>query len=266
VTARQARRPSRARGLLRRTPVHILACLVAASLFSACAPFTTADESAMASGPVTPVPVDVEGVPAVDACAHGCTLSFASGPDWPSFAGGADVGGVRGPSVGPARPVCVSLQVPDNCPAATNGTLIYGYGQGGWAAGAAFPRALWVWRGDVEREARADLQVAIFERTFTVGARPTGSIQIGADDYASVFVNDVPVGAIGSVADVHLAGRAQNASTTFDLTRALRPGRNTITVVAQNGPSSYAGGCGGQPCTYAQNPAGVVFAGTLSWR
>ena len=41
----------------------------------------------------------------------------------------------------------------------------------------------------------------------------------------------------------------------------LKPGDNTVTVVGQNGPASYAA-CSG-PCDYARNPAGVVFAGEL---
>ncbi|HEY2513941.1 MAG TPA: hypothetical protein VGI39_23905 [Polyangiaceae bacterium] len=217
--------------------------------------------------PANPGPTRAPSVP-TERPARARSLSFASGEDWPSFAGGAgaDLGDARGASLGPATNVCVSPQFPSNCPAATPGALVYTNGGEGWRAAIALPQAHWIWRGDVALTAPGDLQVAVFERTFTVGAHPTGSIQVAADDVAAVFVNDTRVGAIGSVTDIGMAVQAQNVGARFDLTPALRPGPNKITIVAQNGPSSYAGGCYGHPCTYAQNPAGVVFAGALSWR
>ena len=218
--------------------------------------------------PPTEVPPSKAPAPAHPAERPGPTrsLSFASGEEWPSFqprtAGSLDDFPT---SLGPAKNVCVSPQFPRNCPSTTKGAVVYTLGGAGWGAGLDSPKARWIWRGDVTPESPADLQSARFERTFTVGAHPTGSIQIAADDFASVLVNETPVGTIGSVTDIRMAGQAQNVGARFDLTPALRPGLNTITIVAQNGPSAYAGGCDGQPCPYARNPAGVVFAGTLSW-
>lgn len=199
-------------------------------------------------------------------CAGRCVLTFASGPDWASFAGESapDAGDAHGASLGPARVVCAGPQSPVHCPTTASGVLVYGDIQGAWGAGSSMPQAFWIWRGDVTPSAPADLQIGVFEQTFVLGAQPAGTLQIGADDSAAVFVNDVAVGTVGSVTNISIAGRDQNTATTFDLTSALRAGSNKITVVGQNGPSQYAG-CS-SPCTYAQNPAGVVFAGTLSWQ
>jgi len=80
-------------------------------------------------------------------------------------------------------------------------------------------------------------------------------------------VNGTAVGSVGSITDITPAGNAQNMLETFDLTPALQTGSNKITVVGQNGPSSFlSGACGAAGCSYAQNPAGVDFAGTLSSR
>jgi hypothetical protein len=110
----------------------------------------------------------------------------------------------------------------------------------------------------------ADLQWVVFQRTFVVGQAPSGSIQVGADDFVEVFVNGVFAGAVGSVTDINAAVIAQDTGRTLDLTPVLQVGANTIAVAGQNGPASYAG-CSGA-CTYASNPAGVVFAGTLWWQ
>jgi hypothetical protein len=119
----------------------------------------------------------------------------------------------------------------------------------------------WIWRGDVQATAPAAFQTAIFEKTFTLGARPTGVIRVAVDDFARVFVNGVAVGATGSVDYVGEASRAQSSLAEMDLTPALHAGENTITVAARNGPFN----CDSAACTYVQNPAGVVFAGTLRW-
>ncbi len=44
------------------------------------------------------------------------------------------------------------------------------------------------------------------------------------------------------------------------LTPALRSGDDTIVIVGQNGPYDCS-----PPCPYSQNPAGVVFEGTIRW-
>ena len=96
-----------------------------------------------------------------------------------------------------------------------------------------------------------------------MGLGPTGTIAIAADDKARVLVNGTDVDGIGSVSDVTLAGMANARLTTIDISGALHAGTNTITISAQNGPSSFAG-CP-TSCTYSMNPAGVVFGGTFSY-
>jgi hypothetical protein len=191
-------------------------------------------------------------------------VTFASAPDWDSFAGVATPdGGVSatpGQALGPAREVCLDANDPAPCPA---GALVYEIAAVGWEGGSGLPSARWIWRGDVALAQPADLQRSTFEKTFVLCGSPTGSIQVAADDFAAVFVNGVAVGTVGSVTDVMAASYGQNTAQPIDLTPALHAGPNVITVAAQNGPASFAGGCGGVGCTYAQNPAGVVFAGTL---
>ena len=193
-----------------------------------------------------------------------CTLAFESGPDWSSYSGVSSTSGALsdalGLSLGPAIDVCVNAAVPSNCP---SGALIYDRvrTRAGWLGGASIPGACWIWRADATPEARAPLEVSVFEKTFTLGALPTGTIQISVDDFAEVFVNHSAVGSVGSIFYVTSAWRAQNTLTAMDLTPALRPGENTITIAAQNGP--YA--CDSSDCSYAQDPAGVVFAGTFNW-
>lgn len=91
-----------------------------------------------------------------------------------------------------------------------------------------------------------------------------GSISIAADDFAAVWVNGVEVASIGSISET-LDPPPFSMLHTFDLTSYLKPGHNVIVVEAQNGPAWFAGGCDGT-CSYAQNPAGVVFGGVLAVR
>jgi hypothetical protein len=171
-------------------------------------------------------------------------LTFASGPAWPSYAG--DLQGTDGGSIGGPALVCVNASTPPTCPP---GALLYGpSGTGGWSAMLSLaPSAQWIWRGDVSLGAPADLQYAVFEKHFVLGANPTGSIQVAADDFVEVRVNGTTVGTNGSTTDVNLAAQAQATPATFDLGPFLRAGDNTITVVGQN-------------------PAGVLFGGTLGCR
>src|SRR5262249_34100596 len=150
------------------------------------------------------------------ACVGTCALDIHSGPTWPSFAGAdyADAGATHGASLGPATEVCETPLLPTNCPA---GALVYRQQQaaGGWTAGAGDPEALWTWRPAVALTAPADLQYAVFEQTFDLGAQPTGTIHIGADDYAAVYVNGIAIGSTGSVTDVSSAAGGQNTGATF---------------------------------------------------
>ena len=194
--------------------------------------------------------------------AGSCVLSFLSGPDWACSSGTVTATSVTlGPSLGLAVDVCLNSGDPANCP---TGAFLYDYptsGAGSWVGGQTFPQAYWIWRPDVALTATAPSQVAIFRKNFVVGPNATGSLQIAADDFAAVFVNGVAVGSIGSVTDGSLAVTAHSGPTTIDLTSALQPGTNAVVVAAENGPY----GCSSTPCTYAQDPAAVVFQGTLRW-
>jgi len=184
------------------------------------------------------------------------TLTFVSGADWPSFDG--DLTGSDGGAFGNAKTVCVSPGVPPNCPP---GSVVYRDAGSGWTATVTVPGAVWVWRGDVAANGLSDSQFAVFEKTFTLGTHPSGSIQIAADDFVQVRVNGAVVGSAGSTSDAGAAFLAQTTATTLDLGPYLEIGTNTVTVIAQNGPQSYAG-CP-TPCTFRDNTAGVLFGGTL---
>jgi hypothetical protein len=197
---------------------------------------------------------------AVASCDGVCSTAFASGPDWASFPG--DLQGADGGSLGPASIVCLSASVPADCPP---GAVVYTSGGSGWSMDtSAIPGARWIWRADVSPSGPADLQFAVFQKTFVLGASPAGTIQMAADDFVEARVNGITAGATGSVTDVGAASLGHSMLTSVDLGPYLREGLNTITVVAQNGPPSFAG-CAGA-CTYAQNPAGVIFGGTLVYR
>jgi hypothetical protein len=209
----------------------------------------------------SPPPDGGSGGPTADAgpplptCTGTCMVSFASSSDWAVY----DDDPATNPNahnLGAAQPVCLNAASPANCPV---GAVNYGFGSG-WAN---VPGALWVWGPGVSPDAPADLKRFVFVHKFNLGRAPGGSMGISVDDFAEVRVNDASAGMIGSVTMISLAGQANSTVTTFDLTPLLVPGENIISIAAQNGPASYAG-CPG-PCTYGMNPAGVAFAGTLSY-
>ncbi len=213
------------------------------------------------------LPVDAGGDSPVDAapsCLPGtCVVSFASGPDWLSYAGTVSSTGSTyslSQLLGTAIDVCLNVSDPPSCPGSA---FLYGYGTSpaAWTGGQTIAGAQWIWRPDVALTSVAPLQVAIFEKTFVVGANATGSVRVAADDFAAVFVNDIAIGALGSTSDVNVAGPAHTTSTQFNLTPALQTGANRIVIAAQNGPF----GCSSSPCPYSEDPAAVVFGGTLNY-
>ncbi len=201
----------------------------------------------------------VDAGPDLPSCSGTCVLPFTSSSEWSVY----DQDPFNNPSaqrLGVAQPVCIAPAVPSNCPA---GSVVYGNGSG-WAADTStIPGALWVWGPGVSTTALADLKRFVFVHTFTLGTAPSGTLKIAADDAAEVRVNGSLAGATGSVTSVAVASAAASSLAMFDLTALLVPGANTISIGAQNGPTSFAG-CAA-PCTYASNPAGVVFGGTLSY-
>ena len=189
-----------------------------------------------------------------------CTVAFGSDGTWPAYDGDPTVMPAAR-NLGFAQPVCLNATSPPSCP---GGALLYGVVGAGWSFSlTSIPGARWIWSPGIAANDLSDLRKVYFSRSFSLGLAPAGQISIGADDAARVVVNGTDVGGVGSVSDISLASMANSSLTTIDLSVALHPGTNTITIAAQNGPVSFAG-CAA-PCTYQMNPAGVVFGGTLSY-
>lgn len=191
------------------------------------------------------------------------SVAFASGPGWVAYSNypGTNVSGASQARYGPAQAVCLNTWSMLCPPGAVDFMSPYS----AWTSALeSIPGAQWVWRpGAGPMSSNADLDRVVFSRTIVVAGKPSGGwISLAADDYAEVRVNGVFVGAIGSVS---LAGPspAYGALTTFDITSFVKPGANTIDVLAQNGPAETWGYCGA-PCTFAANPAGVVFGGAVT--
>ena len=176
-----------------------------------------------------------------------CGATLASGASWTT-------------PFDPARDVCLTPSDPPGCP---SDAVDYGLAPGWSADISSLGGARWIWRPGISTSDVADGVEVTFTRTFVLAGSPGGTISIAADDYAEVHINGDVVGSVGSTTDKAAASAAQSALTTFDLGSHLVSGANTITIVARNGPASFA--CG-SVCTYAQNPAGVVFGGRLTCR
>lgn len=204
------------------------------------------------------------GTLAVATASAATTIPFASGADWTAFI--ADPGStpfLKTPNVlGPAQRVCMSEIAPPSCAA---GATIYHSPFYGWTADLSpIPGAAWIWRPGITGESTpADLADYFFSDTVILAGEPTGgTIYVSADDFAAVRVNQQLVGTIGSIVDPSLAG-THTYLTAFDIGDFLHPGRNVITVEAQNGPAYFSGLC--NPCSYALNPAGVAFGGSATF-
>ena len=189
------------------------------------------------------------------------TLAFASDATWQVF--DADPAGA-GPanSLGFAQKVCLNAFTPSPCP--PDATSYDSPFFGAWGADlSSIPEAHWIWApGITGATALADLNEFFFSKTFRLsGPSPGGTLSVAVDDFAEIRVNGIVVGTYGSITDISLAGAAEGSLKTFDLTPFLVTGSNIVTIHAQNGPQFFAG-CA-EPCRYAQNPAGVVFGGSL---
>jgi hypothetical protein len=201
---------------------------------------------------------------AVATASASTTIHFASGSEWTSFS--ADPGStpfLATPSVlGPAQRVCMTLIAPPNC---APGATIYNSPFYGWTADLSpIPGAAWIWRPGINGESTpADLADYFFSHTLILAGEPTsGTMYVSADDFAAVRVNQQLVGTIGSIVNPSLAG-THTYLTALDISGFLHPGRNVVTVEAQNGPAYFSGLC--SPCTYALNPAGVAFGGSVTF-
>lgn len=189
-----------------------------------------------------------------------CRISLDSGPAWTVRSVSAS--GAPGPKLGPARAVCLNSSVPAPCPA---GALVFGFpasaGQAWTADRSAIGSAPWIWSPSASPAAAGDLQRFVFERSFELRAEAVGTLLVAVDDFAEVRVNGKRLGAIASVEQVAIASRAQGPLSRFDLSPYLVRGPNTISILAQNGPGTFAG-CPGA-CSYQQNPAGLVVGGDI---
>jgi hypothetical protein len=180
-------------------------------------------------------------------------------------AGSPSVSFASGPTYATAKRVCLSASFPTGCP---SGAYPYNYGSPAteWRANlSVIPGAWWIWRADTNRAAIGDLATFTTSKTVNVPGTPLrGTLYIAVDDFARVRVNGTVAGTWGSTSDPVAASFANNNTTSFNITSLLHSGTNTIVVEAQNGPSSFPPACG--PCTYQQNPAGVVFGGNVSYQ
>lgn len=159
--------------------------------------------------------------------------------------------------LGKAQYVCVSQTSPAQCPA---GALNYGWGENYWTAriDACDGKSRWIWApGITGASSPAELTEFYFVNRVSVPKRPSSAqVIVAADNQAEVIINDVAVGATGSITDVDLAWASQHKPATIDIGKALVTGMNTITLRAANGSGTFTD-C--TNCTYQQNPAGVVF-------
>ena len=183
------------------------------------------------------------------------TILLTSGPAWQSWQGGS--------FTGQAQNVCLNATSPPNCPA---GATIYGYVGVAWQANlSAIPGATWVWApGITGKTKHASGASYRFRQRVTIhGAIVLGTAFVAADDLARFKINGTWVGRWGSVSKLTKAGRASARLKSFDITTLLTQGVNRLSVWVKNGPNWFAG-C--SPCSYAQNPAGVVFGFSITTR
>jgi hypothetical protein len=201
---------------------------------------------------------------ACPAGAVGATVTFASGPEWATVAlqpGAAGHEGVRW--LGPAHAVCLNASAPAGCPA---DATLYGYAGSGWPADlSAIPGAEWIWApGVTGQTAPAQFAHFLFAHTFALHGTPvSGAVFVAADDFARLWVNGRAAGTIGSVTDGGAAAQAQGSLQQFDISALLRRGLNLVVVEAENGTDAFGGFCP-SGCTYAENPAGTVFGGSIT--
>jgi len=191
------------------------------------------------------------------------TITFVSDRTWGVF--DADPAAGAATFLGFAQKVCLSPSFPSPCP---SGATVYGSPSWGWVADlSSIPEASWIWApGITGATATADLNQFFFAKAFELLGPPiTGTIFVAVDDFAEIRVNGTVVGTYGSTTEIPLAIAADKARKAFDITPFLVVGSNIITIHAQNGPHTFSPlGC--TVCTYAQNPAGVVFGGSIRFQ
>jgi len=159
--------------------------------------------------------------------------------------------------LGKAQRVCANAASTADCP---SGAVYYNFGGPGWAGrvDACDGKAQWVWApGVTGASAPAELAQFYFVKHVSLTRRAASAqLHLAVDDQAEVIVNGVSMGTVGSTTDFGVAWASQLKPSSIDIANALVTGSNTITVRAANGSGTFSD-C--TNCTYAQNPAGVVF-------
>jgi putative membrane-bound dehydrogenase-like protein len=95
---------------------------------------------------------------------------------------------------------------------------------------AVAKEAQWIWSPAYEKEL-APAETCYFRKTFTLGAPEHGEIQIACDDSYELYVNGRHVG----------AGQNWKVLDTFDITKYLVQGLNTVSIKATNTEAGSAG-------------------------
>jgi hypothetical protein len=187
-------------------------------------------------------------------------LTFASGKNTKVY----KISSVGKLPLGPAEWVCLNSSNPINC---SSLAVLYGYNGDGWLAdlSSCVPEAVWIYApGTLGSTSPAQNTDYYFRSKFFVSGTPTGgTLCIAADDKATIFVNGVLVGTIGSTTDPTLASDAQNYIHYFPIASALLSGTNIVIIHLENGPATF-GGCP-VPDDYSCNPSGVVYGGVAKW-
>lgn len=150
---------------------------------------------------------------------------------------------------GAAQAVCLNDSYPASCPA---GATVYGWPGAGWGADlSGIPGAQWVWAPGIDGSTSpADVDTYFFAKTVTIPGTPTaGTFWVAADDGSEVFVNGTSAGMSGGPGGL----------TTLNIGSFLVTGTNELVVRGTNGAIC------GRVCTYAENPAGVVFGGSFTY-
>jgi len=186
-----------------------------------------------------------------------------------TFASGRNANVHKIASTGPiplglAEEVCLNSSNPINC---SSLAVLYGFNGDGWLADLSncVPEAVWIYTpGTLGSTSPAQNTAYYFRSQFFIPGTPTGgNLCIAADDKATIWVNGILVGTIGSTTDPTLASYAQNNIQHFPIATALVTGKNIVTVLLENGPATF-GGCP-VPDDYSCNPSGVVYGGTATW-
>lgn len=180
-------------------------------------------------------------------------ISFSSDSTWSVSQSNQELGA--------AITVCLNDVAPTNCPASAT---LYNYTGNGWDTDlSSIPGANWIWAPNItDQTPNASLDSYSFSKIVNLPVAPvTAQIFIACDDFASIYVNDVFVASIGSITDQNQAVLGQQL-TSFNITDYLTAGDNVIRIDGQNGPDAFTGVT--DPL-YSENPAGVVFGGSISF-